>query len=283
MPVFLQGRRAFLSSLRRRHRRCNPLSVHRVTNSGRAYPHRAYSCFTYSCRACPAAAAACHSYSHLASPAAAACHSYPHLASSAAAAACHSFPHFAYFAAAALGYRSAARTATPPAWSEMPPRTASLLQFCPEHHHPEAPHGLRMFSCPAGSTDTARASFAVLPGAPTVRSSPPPSCPETRPAPLLLFCPGSPSRLCPGHKKGGRNRTEARPPPKSNQSVAAASPRQVIWLSGKSPFLKVGIRTPGNTRSSPAPKRTVFRYRAALRKVHHQANKATSRRSRTDN
>lgn len=137
MPVFLQGRRAFLSSLRRRHRRCNPLSVHRVTNSGRAYPHRAYSC-----RACHAAAAVCHSYSHLASHAAAACHSYPHLASSAAAAACHSFPHFAYFAAAALGYRSAARTATPPAWSEMPPRTASLLQFCPEHRH-----GPRPFSC----------------------------------------------------------------------------------------------------------------------------------------
>lgn len=142
MPAFLQGRRAFLSSLRRRHRRCNPLSVHRVTNSGLAYPRRAYSCFTYSCRASPAAAAACHSYSHLASHAAAACHSYPHLASSAAAAACHSFPHFAYFAAAALGYRSAARTATPPAWSEMPPRTASLLQFCPEHRH-----GPRPFSC----------------------------------------------------------------------------------------------------------------------------------------
>lgn len=137
MPVFLQGRRAFLSSLRRRHRRCNPLSVHRVTDSGLAYPHRAYSC-----RACHAAAAVCHSYSHLASHAAAACHSYPHLASSAAAAACHSFPHFAYFAAAALGYRSAARTATPPAWSEMPPRTASLLQFCPEHRH-----GPRPFSC----------------------------------------------------------------------------------------------------------------------------------------
>ena len=41
-----------------------------------------------------------------------------------------------------LGYRSAARTATPPAWSEMPPRTASLLQFCPEHRH-----GPRPFSC----------------------------------------------------------------------------------------------------------------------------------------
>lgn len=131
MPVFLQGRRAFLSSLRRRHRRCNPLSVHRVTNSGLAYPRRA----------CPAAAT-CHSYPHLAYFVAAACHSYPHLASPAAAAACHSYPHFAYFAAAALGYRSAARTATPPAWSEMPPRTASLLQFCPEHRH-----GPRPFSC----------------------------------------------------------------------------------------------------------------------------------------
>lgn len=125
MPVFLRGRRAFLSSLRRRHRRCNPLSVHRVTDSGLAYPRRAYSCFTYSCRACPAAAAACHSYSHLASPA--------------AAAACHSYPHFAYFAAAAFGYRSAARTATPPAWSEMPPRPALLLQFCPERRTARVP------------------------------------------------------------------------------------------------------------------------------------------------
>lgn len=115
MPVFLRGRRAFLSSLRRRHRRCNPLSVHRVTNSGLAYPRRAYSC-----RACPAAAAACHSYSHL--------------ASHAAAAACHSYPHFAYFAAAALGYRSAARTATPPAWSEMPPRPVFLQLFYGTSH-----------------------------------------------------------------------------------------------------------------------------------------------------
>lgn len=138
MPVFLQGRRAFLSSLRRRHRRCNPLSVHRVTDSGLAYPRRAYSC-----RACPAAAT-CHSYPHLAYFVAAACHSYSHLASPAAAA-CHSYPHFAYFTVAAFGYRSAARTATPPAWSEMPPRPVFLQLFygtshsrspsllCPEH------------------------------------------------------------------------------------------------------------------------------------------------------
>lgn len=122
-------------------------------------------------------------------------------------------------------------------------------------------HGPRPFCSSARSTDTARAPSAVLR-----------DVAQPIPVPAL-----------PGAQKGGRNRTEVRPPPKSNQSVAAASPRQVIWLSGKSPFLKVGIRTPGNTRSSPAPKRTVFRYRAALRKVHHQANKATSRRSRTDN
>lgn len=179
MPVFLQGRRAFLSSLRRRHRRCNPLSVHRVTDSGLAYPRRAYSC-----RACHAAAAVCHSYSHLASHAAAACHSYPHLASPAATAARHSYPHFAYFAAAAFGYRGATRTATLPAWSEMPPRPVFLQLFYGTSHS------------------------------------------------------RSPSLLCPGHKKGGRNRTEARPPPKSNQSVAAASPRQVFNPSGQCTRLK---------------------------------------------
>lgn len=197
MPVFLQGRRAFLSSLRRRHRRCNPLSVHRVTDSGLAYPRRAYSCFTYSCRACPAAAAACHSYSHLASPAAAAaCHSYSLLASPAAAA-CHSYSHLACPAAAALGYRSAARTATPPAWSEMPPRPALLLQFCPERR-------------------TARVPSAVLR-----------NVAQPIPVPAL-----------PRAQKNGRNRTEVRPPPKSNQSVAAASPRQLFNPSGQCTRLK---------------------------------------------
>lgn len=191
MPVFLQGRRAFLSSLRRRHRRCNPLSVHRVTDSGRAYPHRAYSC-----RACPAAAT-CHSYPHLAYFVAAACHSYPHLASPAAAAACHSYPHFAYFAVAAFGYRGTARTAPSPAWSEMPPRTASLLQFCPERR-------------------TARVPSAVLR-----------NVAQPIPVPAL-----------PGAQKNGRNRTEVRPPPKSNQSVAAASPRQLFNPSGQCTRLK---------------------------------------------
>ena len=176
MPVFLQGRRAFLSSLRRRHRRCNPLSVHRVTDSGLAYPRRAYSC-----RACPAVAT-CHSYPHLAYFVAAACHSYSHLASP---------------AAAAFGYRSAARTATPPAWSEMPPRPALLLQFCPERR-------------------TARVPSAVLR-----------NVAQPIPVPAL-----------PGAQKNGRNRTEVRPPPKSNQSVAAASPRQLFNPSGQCTRLK---------------------------------------------
>ena len=167
MPVFLQGRRAFLSSLRRRHRRCNPLSVHRVTNSGLAYPRRAYSC-----RACPAAAT-CHSYPHLAYFVAAACHSYSHLASPAAAA-CHSDPHLASPAAAAFGYRSAARTATPPAWSEMPPRPAHVLLPSPKRRH-----GPRFFCSSARSA--------------------------ARPVFLQLFYgtshSRSPSLLCPGHKK----------------------------------------------------------------------------------
>lgn len=163
MPVFLQGRRAFLSSLRRRHRRCNPLSVHRVSDSGLAYPRRAYSC-----RACPAAAT-CHSYPHLAYFVAAACHSYSHLAS---------------HAAAAFGYRSAA---------------------------------------------TARASFAVLPGAPHGPCSF--SCSTERRT-------ADPRPCSARGTKNGRNRTEVRPPPKSNQSVAAASPRQVFNPSGQCTRLK---------------------------------------------
>lgn len=176
MPVFLQGRRAFLSSLRRRHRRCNPLSVHRVSDSGLAYPRRAYSCFTYSCRACPAAAAACHSYSHLASPA--------------AAAACHSYPHFAYFAAAAFGYRSAAR-------------------------HAPLPLG--------PNSRTIRAPSPILPKAPP------------RPASLLLFCPGPPSRR-PRHKK---RRTE----PHRGPSAAKKQPicRGSITAAGHLALRKIAF------------------------------------------
>ena len=156
----------------------------------------------------------------------------------------------------------------------LPPVTPTLTSSTPlpPTSDTEAPHGTHL----SRSVRTAARSAPLLPSCPRFRHGPRPFCCSAR-------GPRPGARGTRGTKKGGRNRTEARPPPKSNQYVAAASPRQVIWLSGKSPFLKVGIRTPGNTRSSPAPKRTVFRYRAALRKVHHQANKATSRRSRTDN
>lgn len=100
-------------------------------------------------------------------------------------------------ATAAFGYRSAARTATPPAWSEMPPRPALLLQFCPERR-------------------TARVPSAVLR-----------NVAQPIPVPAL-----------PGAQKNGRNRTEVRPPPKSNQSVAAASPRQLFNPSGQCTRLK---------------------------------------------
>ena len=172
-------------------------------------------------------------------------------------------------ATAAFGYRGTARTATLPAWSEMPPRPVFLLQFCPEHHHPEAPHGPqplplglkcrhgpRPFCSSARSTTTPKRRTAcacspALPGAPT------------RPALLLLFCPGRPQSAprppilpgdtarapfavlpgapvpaLPGAQKSGRNRTEVRPPPKSNQSVAAASPRQLFNPSGQCTRLK---------------------------------------------
>lgn len=76
----------------------------------------------------------------------------------------------------------------------------------------EQPHDPRPFSHPAQGSATARVPFAVLPGAPV---------------PAL-----------PGAQKSGRNRTEVRPPPKSNQSVAAASPRQVFNPSGQCTRLK---------------------------------------------
>ncbi len=188
MPVFLQGRRAFLSSLRRRHRRCNPLSVHRVSDSGLAYPRRAYSCFTYSCRACPAAAAACHSYSHLASPAAAACHSYPHLV---------------YPAAADFGYRSAAR-------------------------HAPLPLG--------PNSRTIRAPSPILPKAPP------------RPASLLLFSPGPPSRR-PRHKKRrtephrGPSAAKKQPICRGSITAAALQPVRSVHAPETDPFriVRAGI------------------------------------------
>lgn len=203
MPVFLQGRRAFLSSLRRRHRRCNPLSVHRVSDSGLAYPRRAYSCFTYSCRACPAAAAACHSYSHLASPAAAA-------------------------------------PLPPPSDTEAPhgPQPFPLGLKCR--------HGPCSFSC---STER--------------RTADPRPC----------------------SARSTKKRTEPHKAPsaaKSNQSVTAAAPRQVNRPSGKSFSQRVCTPTPGNTRPSPAPKRSASRYRATPRKVLRKANEAGATRNRTD-
>ena len=209
MPVFLQGRRAFLSSLRRRHRRCNPLSVHRVTNSGLAYPRRAYSC-----RACPAAAtchsyphlayfvaAACHSYPHLASPAAATCHSYPHLVYPAAA--CHSYPHLVYPAAADFGYRSAAR-------------------------HAPLPLG--------PNSRTIRAPSPILPKAPP------------RPASLLLFCPGPPSRR-PRHKKRrtephrGPSAAKKQPICRGSITAAALQPVRSVHAPETDPFriVRAGI------------------------------------------
>lgn len=77
-------------------------------------------------------------------------------------------------ATAAFGYRSATRTATPPAWSEMPPRPAHVLLPSPKRRH-----GPRFFCSSARSA--------------------------ARPVFLQLFYgtshSRSPSLLCPGHKK----------------------------------------------------------------------------------
>lgn len=118
MPVFLQGRRAFLSSLRRRHRPATP------------YQSTASPIRTLPTRVAPATLRLPSATPTLSSPAP------PRLPP--ATPTLTSPPP----AVAAFGYRSAARTATPPAWSEMPPRTVPLLQFYPEHHHGPCP-----FSC----------------------------------------------------------------------------------------------------------------------------------------
>lgn len=66
-----------------------------------------------------------------------------------------------------------------------------------------------------------------------------PSCPRLRHGPRPFCCSArGPRPGARGTKKGGRNRTEARPPPKSNQSVAAASPRQLFNPSGQCTRLK---------------------------------------------
>ena len=166
MPVFLQGRRAFLSSLRRRHRRGHSLSVH-LASPVRASPVRASPTHAVPAPLPPPVTPTlprlprCRRLSllpFLVYPAAATCHSYPHLVYPAAA--CHSYPHLVYPAAADFGYRSAARP-------------AHVLLPCREHRH-----GPRFFCCSARGAhspllappilpgDTARAPFAVLPGAP---------------------------------------------------------------------------------------------------------------------
>jgi hypothetical protein len=136
MPVFLQGRRAFLSSLRRRHRRCNPLSVHRVTNSGLAYPRRAYSC-----RACPAAAT-CHSYPSSSTP-------LPPVTPTLTSPPPLRLPP-------ATPFLTLPTSLPPPSDTEAPhgPQPLPLGLKCR--------HGPRPFCSSARSTDTARAPSAVL-------------------------------------------------------------------------------------------------------------------------
>ena len=147
---FEEGGR-FVSSPRRRHRRGHSLSVH-LASPVRASPVRASPTHAVPAPLPPPVTPTlprlprCRRLSllpFLVYPAAATCHSYPHLVYPAAA--CHSYPHLVYPAAADFGYRSAARTATLPAWSEMPPRPVFLQLFygtshsrspsllCPEH------------------------------------------------------------------------------------------------------------------------------------------------------
>lgn len=146
---FEEGGR-FVSSPHRRHRRGHSLSVH-LASPVRASPVRASPTHAVPAPLPPPVTPTlprlprCRRLSFLpflVYPAAATCHSYPHLASP---------------AAAAFGYRSAARTATPPAWSEMPPRPAHVLLPSPKRRH-----GPRFFCSSARSTDTARAPSAVL-------------------------------------------------------------------------------------------------------------------------
>lgn len=146
MPVFLQGRRAFLSSLRRRHRRGQPLSSPPFHRFGPCLPApRLFVPRLFVPRLPTPYLPRCRRLSllpFLVYPAAATCHSYPHLVYPAAA--CHSYPHLVYPAAADFGYRSAARhaplplgpnsrtiRAPSPILPKVPPRPASLLLFCP--------------------------------------------------------------------------------------------------------------------------------------------------------
>ena len=107
-----------------------------------------------------------------------------------------------------------------------PPVTPTLTSSTPlpPTSDTEAPHGTHL----SRSVRTAARSAPLLPSCPRFRHGPRPFCCSAR----------GPRPGARGTKKGGRNRTEARPPPKSNQSVAAASPRQLFNPSGQCTRLK---------------------------------------------
>lgn len=110
--------------------------------------------------------------------------------------------------------------------TSLPPVTPTLTSSTPlpPTSDTEAPHGTHL----SRSVRTAARSAPLLPSCPRLRHGPRPFCCSAR----------GPRPGARGTKKGGRNRTEARPPPKSNQSVAAASPRQLFNPSGQCTRLK---------------------------------------------
>ncbi len=107
-----------------------------------------------------------------------------------------------------------------------PPVTPTLTSSTPlpPTSDTEAPHGTHL----SRSVRTAARSAPLLPSCPRLRHGPRPFCCSAR----------GPRPGARGTKKSGRNRTEVRPPPKSNQSVAAASPRQLFNPSGQCTRLK---------------------------------------------
>lgn len=117
-------------------------------------------------------------------------------------------------------------TLTSPPPLLLPPATPflTLPTSLPPTSDTEAPHGTHL----SRSVRTAARSAPLLPSCPRLRHGPRPFCCSAR----------GPRPGARGTKKGGRNRTEARPPPKSNQSVAAASPRQLFNPSGQCTRLK---------------------------------------------
>ena len=204
MPVFLQGRRAFLSSLRRRHRRGHSLSVH-LASPVRASPVRASPVRASPTHAVPAplpppVTPTLTSLTSLPQPVTPTLTSPPPLPPPV--------------------------TPTLTSSTPLPPVTPTLTSSTPlpPTSDTEAPHGTHL----SRSVRTAARSAPLLPSCPRLRHGPRPFCCSAR----------GPRPGARGTKKGGRNRTEARPPPKSNQSVAAASPRQLFNPSGQCTRLK---------------------------------------------